>query len=108
MKPYPHPWVWPEVMKTHGWNKRAIQTFLGDADRLEPNPHRRRSTMRLYNVERCLAAERAAEFHEWLVQQTERRHAGLEDSREGFQESDPLYAQLKDALQAVLGALDRL
>jgi hypothetical protein len=54
------------TLAKRGWTEAAIRKFLGDPDRLAPNPvYRSAAPMRLYSLSRAAAAEATEEWQEW-------------------------------------------
>lgn len=62
-----------------GWTEAAIRRFLGEPDRLAPNPvYRSAAPARLYSLSRVIAAEAAAEWQEWRRSADRRSARGKE------------------------------
>jgi hypothetical protein len=56
-----------------GWTRAAIERFLGEPDRVEPNPlFRNGAPMRLYLTARAEAAEHTTEFAAWRSESARR------------------------------------
>jgi hypothetical protein len=56
-----------------GWTRAAVDRFLGEPDRIEPNPlFRNGAPMRLYLTVRAEAAERTTEFAAWRSESARR------------------------------------
>jgi hypothetical protein len=75
----------PSEMKRHGWTEAAINSILGTPDRLAINPHYSSGPpMRLYRVERVLAAETTPEFEILLRSKEERKLSAAKAQEKRF------------------------
>jgi hypothetical protein len=62
------------LVKKRGWTDAMVRDFLGDPDARGPNPHYRAAgDMRLYNMDRVLAAE---SLEVWQVRRARAEHRG--------------------------------
>lgn len=62
------------LIQSRGWTEWAIKKWLGEPDKLAPNPHYRSGPKsQLYDMERVVKAELLPEFQEWHAVNSERR-----------------------------------
>lgn len=74
-----HPFFTQSDLKDRGWTLSAITKFLGDPDKIKPNPmYRSAAPMKLWDKTRVEAVERSAEFMDWKVGSKARRQKASE------------------------------
>lgn len=65
--------VGTRALKERGWTEAAIRRFLGEADKLVPNPaYRSAAPARLYRLDRVTAAEETDAWRTWRAKAIER------------------------------------
>jgi hypothetical protein len=66
--------VTQSTLKERGWTTKAIETFLGDPDKVAPNPrYKKAAPMRLWERTRVEAAEQSQPYIEWQAKTAQRR-----------------------------------
>lgn len=62
------------AIKQRGWSDSMVKKFLGEADKLIPNPHYKcAAPMRLYNEQRVIAVESSTEFASYKAKYSSRK-----------------------------------
>ncbi len=86
-------------MAEHGWTKKAIEEFLGEPDKLAPNPHYACAPkMRLYKVDRVLAIQNSWAFRQWLRGKNARKHKAATAQARRFDGFRRKYGSWRSAL----------
>jgi hypothetical protein len=73
-------------LKQRGWTDSAIRKFLGEPDKLKPNPHYKKAPpMRLYDSDRVEQTEESEEWKEWYQKSLDRREKQSQAMQESAQ-----------------------
>jgi hypothetical protein len=85
-------------LKSNGWNDHTIRKFLGEPNRLAPNPyHKHAADMRLYERDRVVAVEQSGV--EWQGTQKKRKSSTEVVRQKRFEKFDKNFADWRKALR---------
>lgn len=105
----PTHWTATDLRRDRGWSDKLINKYLGQPDLLEQNPHHARGApMRLFAVERVIAAEKSFEFFQEMDAARARRERAQLVSPRAVQTRRANFAKLCERGPIAIGFLGEM